>query len=152
MIGRLVPVHGLHQGAFTGPAAADQCDKFSRLDGQVDVVQDHPLLRYFPTQLDGIDPVPQAHGLGQTLVLGVIGQLKWTDLDLIAWTAERSGRMREDVLQQNGAFYYATVVDAIGDDGAVMEILHALANQVGVRGVFSDWPGTVTYYANCLGY
>ena len=74
------------------------------------------------------------------------------DLDLIAWTAERSGRMREDVLQQNGGFYYATVVEAIRNDGAVMEILHALANQVGVRGVFSDWPGTVTYYANCLGY
>lgn len=29
--------------------------------------------------------------------------------------------------------------------------LDALAQQVGVIGVFSDWPGTVSYYASCLG-
>jgi glycerophosphoryl diester phosphodiesterase len=22
---------------------------------------------------------------------------------------------------------------------------------VGVRGIFSDWPATTTYYANCMG-
>jgi glycerophosphoryl diester phosphodiesterase len=32
-----------------------------------------------------------------------------------------------------------------------METLHVLASQVGVIGVFSDWPGTVTYYASCMG-
>jgi glycerophosphoryl diester phosphodiesterase len=26
-----------------------------------------------------------------------------------------------------------------------------LAKEVGVRGVFSDWPATTTYYANCMG-
>jgi glycerophosphoryl diester phosphodiesterase len=30
-------------------------------------------------------------------------------------------------------------------------VLDVLARQVGVRGVFSDWPGTVTFYANCTG-
>ena len=24
--------------------------------------------------------------------------------------------------------------------------------QVGIRGIFSDWPATVTYYANCMGF
>ena len=35
-------------------------------------------------------------------------------------------------------------------EGQMLQALHVLANDVGVRGVFSDWPGTVTYYANCL--
>jgi len=29
--------------------------------------------------------------------------------------------------------------------------LDVLARQVKVIGLFSDWPGTVTYYANCMG-
>jgi glycerophosphoryl diester phosphodiesterase len=26
-----------------------------------------------------------------------------------------------------------------------------LAKEVEIRGIFSDWPATVTYYANCMG-
>jgi glycerophosphoryl diester phosphodiesterase len=26
-----------------------------------------------------------------------------------------------------------------------------LAKDVGIMGIFSDWPATVTYYANCMG-
>ena len=26
-----------------------------------------------------------------------------------------------------------------------------LAKEVGILGIFSDWPATVTYYANCMG-
>ncbi len=29
--------------------------------------------------------------------------------------------------------------------------LHVLAADVGIDGIFSDWPATVTYYANCMG-
>ena len=29
-------------------------------------------------------------------------------------------------------------------------VLDVLAQDVGVEGVFSDWPATVTYYANCM--
>ena len=29
--------------------------------------------------------------------------------------------------------------------------LDALAQEVGVLGVFSDWPATVSYYASCMG-
>ena len=28
--------------------------------------------------------------------------------------------------------------------------LDVLARQVGIKGIFSDWPATVTYYANCM--
>jgi glycerophosphoryl diester phosphodiesterase len=31
------------------------------------------------------------------------------------------------------------------------EYIDALAQDVGVEGIFSDWPATVTYYANCMG-
>jgi len=34
-------------------------------------------------------------------------------------------------------------------EGDVMTVLDVLARQVGVLGIFSDWPATVTYYANC---
>jgi glycerophosphoryl diester phosphodiesterase len=30
-------------------------------------------------------------------------------------------------------------------------VIHALNVEVGVRAIFSDWPATVTYYANCVG-
>ena len=31
------------------------------------------------------------------------------------------------------------------------QALDALAQDVGVIGVFSDWPATVSYYASCMG-
>jgi glycerophosphoryl diester phosphodiesterase len=32
-----------------------------------------------------------------------------------------------------------------------LTVLDVLAQQVGVRGVFSDWPATTTFYASCMG-
>jgi glycerophosphoryl diester phosphodiesterase len=43
------------------------------------------------------------------------------------------------------------VTNAINNDGDTFAMLDVLAQQVGVRGIFSDWPATVTYYANCKG-
>jgi glycerophosphoryl diester phosphodiesterase len=70
---------------------------------------------------------------------------KQAGLDMIAWSLERSGP-----LQGGGGWYYQTINEAIKGDGATMVILDVLAKQVGVIGVFSDWPATVTYYANCM--
>ncbi len=42
-------------------------------------------------------------------------------------------------------------VYATHHDGIVYELLDVLAEQVGAVGVFTDWPATVTYYANCMG-
>ena len=36
-------------------------------------------------------------------------------------------------------------------DGDTLTVLDALAKQVGVRAMFSDWPATTTFYANCMG-
>ena len=71
---------------------------------------------------------------------------KDADLDIITWTLERSG-----LLVNGGGWYYQTVTDAIDNDGDMLTLLDVLAQDVGVLGVFTDWPATVTYYANCMG-
>ena len=72
-------------------------------------------------------------------------------LDIITWTTERSGRIVEDVLDGGGTFYYQSTLDAISNDGDILTTIHVLAQEVGVIGIFSDWPATTTFYANCLG-
>ena len=71
---------------------------------------------------------------------------KAAGLDIITWTLERSG-----LLKNGGGWYYQTTTEAIDNDGDTMVMLDVLAKDVGVLGVFSDWPATVTYYANCMG-
>ena len=71
---------------------------------------------------------------------------KGAGLDIITWTLERSGP-----LNTGGGYYYQSVTPAIHNDGDTFNMLDVLAKQVGIRGIFSDWPGTVTYYANCMG-
>ena len=48
-------------------------------------------------------------------------------------------------------WYYQTVSSAIKREGDTMQVLDVLAKDVGIMGIFSDWPATVTYYANCAG-
>jgi len=73
-------------------------------------------------------------------------EAKASGLQLITWTLERSGP-----LANGGGWYYQTISEHINNDGDMLELLHVLAEDVGVIGVFSDWPATVTYYANCMG-
>jgi glycerophosphoryl diester phosphodiesterase len=68
-------------------------------------------------------------------------------LDLIAWTLERSGLLADG---RNG-FYYQTIDSAISREGDLMTVIDVLAREAKVRGVFSDWPAAVTYYASCMG-
>ena len=51
----------------------------------------------------------------------------------------------------NNGFYYQTIDSAIQREGDMMTVLDVLAREVGILGIFSDWPATVTYYANCMG-
>jgi len=67
-------------------------------------------------------------------------------LNIIAWSLERDGPMNK-----GGGWYHQSIKSAINSDGQIYEVLDVLAQQVGVKGVFSDWPATVTYYANCMG-
>eukprot|EP00628_Pelagophyceae_sp_CCMP2097_P039343 CAMPEP_0184252410 /NCGR_PEP_ID=MMETSP0977-20130417/5976_1 /TAXON_ID=483370 /ORGANISM="non described non described, Strain CCMP2097" /LENGTH=439 /DNA_ID=CAMNT_0026557889 /DNA_START=27 /DNA_END=1346 /DNA_ORIENTATION=- len=64
---------------------------------------------------------------------------------IITWTLERSGP-----LSNGGGWYYGTVASITKNDGDMMELLDVLVQQVGVIGVFSDWPATVAFYANCM--
>ena len=73
-------------------------------------------------------------------------EAKSAGLNLIAWSLERSGPLND-----GGGWYYQSIADVTDNDGVTYELLDVLAQDVGVAGVFSDWPATVTYYANCMG-
>jgi len=72
---------------------------------------------------------------------------KRAGLDIITWSLERSGILADGA---NG-FYYQSFDTAITREGDVMRVLDVLAKDVGIIGIFSDWPATVTFYANCMG-
>lgn len=67
-------------------------------------------------------------------------------LNLITWSLERSGP-----LATGGGWYLQSAGDLIHRDGDYYKVLDVMAQDVGVVGIFSDWPATVTYYANCMG-
>ncbi|WP_425092443.1 glycerophosphodiester phosphodiesterase family protein [Tropicimonas sp. S265A] len=71
---------------------------------------------------------------------------KAADLEIITWTIERSGP-----LVRGGGWYYQSIAELTDSDGIMYEYIDALAQDVGVAGIFSDWPATITYYANCMG-
>ncbi|UYV39293.1 glycerophosphodiester phosphodiesterase family protein [Rhodobacteraceae bacterium D3-12] len=67
------------------------------------------------------------------------------DLKIVTWTLERSGP-----LASGGGWYFSSVKDVTDNDGDYFEIMDVLAQDVGIVGMFSDWPATATYYANCM--
>ena len=77
---------------------------------------------------------------------------KAAGLGIIAWTLERSD-LREGALDHEGnaTFYYQSIGAAIEKESDMYTVLDVLAQDVEVQGIFSDWPATVTYYANCMG-
>jgi glycerophosphoryl diester phosphodiesterase len=75
---------------------------------------------------------------------------KAAGLDIISWSVERSGRIQEDVLLGD-SYYYQTTTSALANDGDILRTIDVLAQDVGIIGLFSDWPATTTYYANCFG-
>jgi glycerophosphoryl diester phosphodiesterase len=72
---------------------------------------------------------------------------KRAGLDIITWTLERSGILADG----NNGFYYQTIDGGISREGDMMKVIDVLARDVGILGVFTDWPATVTFYANCMG-
>ena len=73
---------------------------------------------------------------GQVAATDFARSVKASGLKIITWTFESA--------RATAAVYGAR-------PGMMLETLDLLAQDIGVSGVFSDWPGTVTYYANCLG-
>ena len=72
---------------------------------------------------------------------------KQAGLGIITWSLERSGVFAGG----NPGWYFQTVAPLINREGDTMQVLDVLAKDVGIMGIFSDWPATVTYYANCMG-
>lgn len=68
-------------------------------------------------------------------------------LGIIAWSLERSGLLATG----KGGWYYQTVNPAMQRESDMLLAVDVLARDVGVMGIFSDWPATVTYYASCMG-
>ncbi|MBK1621980.1 glycerophosphodiester phosphodiesterase family protein [Afifella marina] len=102
---------------------------------------------------DGVKIIaPPSHMLltlneaGEIVPSAYAKEAKKAGLKIITWSLERSG-----TLTDGGGYYYQSVKDAISHPGDEYEVIDVLAKDVGVIGMFSDWPATVTYYANCMG-
>jgi len=99
--------------------------------------------------------------IGQLLRLDDEGRIVATDgarraraagFELVTWTIERSGRIRDGRVEgRRRDFYLGPLLPALENDGDVFRVIHALREEAEVRAIFSDWPATVTYYANCMG-
>ena len=69
---------------------------------------------------------------------------------IITWTFERAD-LRKGASKAGFYYYFDPQGKAIKKDSDMYKALDALARKVGIVGIFSDWPATVTYYANCMG-
>ena len=83
---------------------------------------------------------------GRVIPSAYAREAKAAGLSILTWTLERSGP-----LSNGGGWYYRSIRPAVTNDAAMLELLDVLAQDVGVKGVFSDWPATTTFYANCMG-
>lgn len=87
---------------------------------------------------------------GRVVPSALARTLKRLGFDIITWSFERSDLRRG---ASKAGFYYTfdPAGEAIRKDSDMYLAIDVLARRVGVLGIFSDWPGTVTYYANCMG-
>lgn len=77
------------------------------------------------------------------------GAAQHAGLKIITWTIERSAPLTGAF--GSPGFYYSSILGSVDQDGDLYEVLDVLAYDVGIEGIFTDWPATVTYYANCMG-
>ena len=75
--------------------------------------------------------------------------LKAWGFDIITWTFERAD-LRQGASKAGFYYDFDPQGRAIKTDSDMYKALDVLAREVKVIGVFSDWPATVTYYANCM--
>jgi glycerophosphoryl diester phosphodiesterase len=76
--------------------------------------------------------------------------LKATGFEIITWTIERSDT-RFGASRAGYYYDFDPQGRAIRTDSDQYKALDVLAREVKILGIFSDWPATVTYYANCMG-
>jgi glycerophosphoryl diester phosphodiesterase len=98
-------------------------------------------------------PMPallEVNALGEIVPSQYAMDIKSVGLDIITWTFERSDLRRG---ASKAGFYYLFDPQglAVKTDSDMYKALDVLAREVKILGIFSDWPATVTYYANCMG-
>jgi glycerophosphoryl diester phosphodiesterase len=76
--------------------------------------------------------------------------IKRAGLKIITWTFERAD-LRQGASKAGFYYDFDPQGKAIKKDSDMYKALDVLARQVRILGIFSDWPATVTYYANCMG-
>jgi len=76
--------------------------------------------------------------------------LKQIGFKIITWTFERAD-LRQGASKAGFYFDFDPTGAAIKKDSDMYKALDVLAKDVGIIGIFSDWPATVTFYANCMG-
>jgi glycerophosphoryl diester phosphodiesterase len=76
--------------------------------------------------------------------------IKAAGFKIITWTFERSD-LRQGASQAGFYYLFDPQGKAIKKDADMYKALDALAKQVKIKGIFSDWPATVSFYANCMG-
>jgi glycerophosphoryl diester phosphodiesterase len=84
---------------------------------------------------------------GKVVASAYAKNAKQAGLGIITWSLERAGMLAGG----KGGWYYQTINPTLQREGDMMQVLDVLAKDVGILGIFSDWPATATYYANCMG-
>lgn len=87
---------------------------------------------------------------GEVIPSRYANDIKASGFEIIAWSFERTNLTR-GAAGVGGYYQFDPQGKAIKKDSDMYKALDVLARGVGVKGVFSDWPGTVTFYANCMG-
>jgi glycerophosphoryl diester phosphodiesterase len=87
---------------------------------------------------------------GQIVPSQYAKDIKSTGFDIITWSFERAD-LRTGAANAGFYYYFDPNSRALKKDSDMYKALDTLAQQVRIRGIFSDWPATVTYYANCMG-
>ncbi len=76
--------------------------------------------------------------------------IRQAGLDIITWTFERAD-LRQGASKAGWYYMFDPTGKAVKKDSDMYKALDVLAREVKILGIFSDWPATVTYYANCMG-
>ncbi|ACK51543.1 glycerophosphoryl diester phosphodiesterase [Methylocella silvestris BL2] len=84
-------------------------------------------------------------GSGKIVPSAYANAIKQNGFKIIPWSLERSGPLTD-----GGGYYYQSVSSVIKGPGDYYNVLDVLSSKVGILGIFSDWPGTATYYGNCF--
>jgi hypothetical protein len=90
-----------------------------------------------------IEPAPDSVYLMQPSYYATAAKAR--GLSIITWTLERAG-------PGLSGWYWSTTENAGLDlnEGDRYNLLYVLAMEVEILGIFSDWPATVTFFANCM--